>query len=118
MNGQFKFIRLLGFAAIILVLHAGAARAQQGVASAAINVHVGDESGAAMAEAKVSVLNVDRNQTYQPTSDDPGAYRFLFLPLGSYELKVERSGFATLSQKLTLSVGQDLDIPIVMRVAS
>src|SRR6185295_5862919 len=96
MKGQFKFIRLLGFAAIILVLHASSGAAQQGAASAAMNVRVGDESGAAMAEAKVTVLNVDRNQSYQPTSDTPGAYRFLFLPLGAYELKVERPGFSSL----------------------
>ncbi len=118
MKGQFKFIRLLGFAAIILILHASSGAAQQGAASAAMSVRVGDESGAAMAEAKVTVLNVDRNQSYQPTSDTPGAYRFLFLPLGNYELKVERSGFASLIHKLTLSVGQDVDIPITMKVAA
>src|SRR5262249_13612476 len=60
----------------------------------------------------------DRNQSYKSTSDNPGNYHFLFLPLGNYELKVERSGFSTISQKLTLSIGQDLDIPVTMIVAA
>jgi hypothetical protein len=91
--------------------------AQQGVTSASIGGHVEDDSGAIIAGASVAITNLDRNQTVTTDTDEQGRFQFAFLLVGSYQLKVERSGFATYSRKLTLTVGQIIDVPIKLTVA-
>ena len=63
--------------------------AQQGVASATLSGRIEDSSGAAVSGATIAITNQDRNQTERATSDDHGRYSFLYLPVGSYQLKAE-----------------------------
>ncbi|HEY7547864.1 MAG TPA: carboxypeptidase regulatory-like domain-containing protein, partial [Blastocatellia bacterium] len=90
--------------------------AQQSVASATLSGRVEDADGAAIAGASVSAINVEQEQTVETTSDDKGRYRFSYLPVGNYMLKVEMKGFATVETRLALTVGQSLDIPIKLAV--
>jgi carboxypeptidase family protein len=91
--------------------------AQQGVASATLSGRVEDTSGAAVSGVAIAITNVDKNQTGRTTSDERGRYSFLYLPVGSYQLKAEHQGFSSVSSQLTLSVGQALDLPLRMSVA-
>ncbi|HSO76737.1 MAG TPA: carboxypeptidase-like regulatory domain-containing protein, partial [Blastocatellia bacterium] len=91
--------------------------AQQGVASATLSGRIEDSSGAAVTGATIAITNIDRNQPGRTSSDDHGRYSFLYLPVGSYQLKAEHPGFTSLSSHLTLSVGQALDLPLRMSVA-
>jgi hypothetical protein len=93
------------------------ALAQQGVTSATLSGRVEDSDGATIVGASVTVTNLDTNQNRTMLSDDEGRYRFAYLPLGSYSLRVERAGFLTVQEQLTLSVGQALDVPIRLTVA-
>ena len=91
---------------------------QQAVNSATVSGHIEDQTGASIAAASVTIRGVDRNQSATTTTDERGRFRFLYLPVGSYELRVDKPGFAPTTAKLTLSVGQTLDVPIQMSVAS
>jgi hypothetical protein len=80
--------------AVLLLLSPGStlpAFAQQAVTAATLSGRIEDPNGAALSGATVTVTNVDKNQTSLCTSDDHGRYSFLYLPVGSYQLRVERS---------------------------
>ena len=55
-------------------------------------------SGGAVAAAAVSITNKETNFTRQTSTDTMGAYRFVDLPAGTYDLRVEASGFAIVSR--------------------
>ncbi len=103
--------------AMILIAGAHAAHAQGTITSATLGGHVEDTNGATLPGAIVTVTNTETNQSRAFTADEEGRYRFSYLPVGTYELKVERAGFASLTKQLTLTVGQALDVPLAMFVA-
>ena len=55
------------------------------------------QSGAAVAGATVTAKSVERGITYTAVSNDAGLYRISQLPVGNYELRVEKQGFQTTS---------------------
>lgn len=91
-------------------------RAQQSVSSATLSGRIEDASGAAVAGATITAINRDKNLAWNVASDSQGRYSFLYLPVGSYQLRAVASGFATLEQSLTLSVGQALDLTLRLSV--
>jgi hypothetical protein len=103
----------------VLLLLGGltSATAQQNVSSANLSGRVEDAGGAAVSGANVSVNHVETNQRQTGVTDDEGRYRFLYLRVGTYQLTVEKSGFATLTRQLTLTVGQALEVPLRLAVA-
>ena len=55
-----------------------------------------DASGSTVVNAKVTVTNTDRNQVMRTlTTDATGSYSALILPVGTYSIKVEATGFKT-----------------------
>lgn len=106
--------------AILLVLvFVGASQvfAQQSVAFATISGATEDANGAAIGGATITIINLDQNQTHLATSDEQGRFRFLYLPVGSYRLKAERTGFTTVERQLTLTLGQSLELSLKLPVA-
>jgi hypothetical protein len=93
------------------------ASAQQTVTSATLGGRVEDSSGAIVSGALVTATNLDTNQAQTTTSDEEGRYKFSYLPAGAYRLTIERAGFNTLQQQLTLTIGQALDVPLKLSVA-
>ncbi|HEX8142079.1 MAG TPA: TonB-dependent receptor [Pyrinomonadaceae bacterium] len=93
------------------------ARAQQSVTTATLSGHVEDESGAGIVGANLTIKSLDTNQERTGLSDAEGRYRFSYLPVGPYQLTVERAGFTTLRERLTLTLGQALDVPVRLKVA-
>lgn len=108
-----KLIVLVGLCSFAIA----AAAAQQNVTSATLSGQVLDADGAAISGANISITNLDTNQNRTALSDEEGRYRFSYLPVGAYQLKVERAGFETIERHLTLTVGQALDVPIRLVVA-
>ena len=108
--------------AVLLLLVPGAvstdpAFAQQGVTSATLGGRVEDTSGAAISGASIAITNTEKNQTRLSKSDEHGHYSFLYLPVGSYQLKVEHPGFSPATRSLVLSVGQAFDLPVRLTIA-
>ncbi|MGB9179494.1 MAG: TonB-dependent receptor [Pyrinomonadaceae bacterium] len=93
------------------------ANAQQTVTSATLSGRVEDTGGASVSGATVTALNLGTNQSQTAITDAEGRYRFSYLTVGDYQLRIERSGFATLTRELTLTVGQALVLPVRLSVA-
>jgi hypothetical protein len=67
---------------------------------------VTDPSGAAIANAKVTVANMGTNLSVTTTTDQTGLYKFNELPTGSYRISTESKGFRTITNSdLVLSAG-------------
>jgi hypothetical protein len=79
---------------------------------------VQDGSGAPVAAAAVTLTSEATNQRQRAATGGDGAFQFRALSVGAYALRVEKSGFAPLTQHLTLNVGQALDIPVTLSVAA
>ncbi|MBK5295279.1 MAG: TonB-dependent receptor [Acidobacteriia bacterium] len=75
--------------------------------TASLGGTVADSTGASLPEAKVNVRHVDTGFAQSVTTDASGAFLFSRLPIGNYELRVERAGFSTYVQTgITLTVAQ------------
>lgn len=102
---------------IFIALSCSSAFAQQAITSATVHGLVVDSSGAAVPSTTVTITNLDRNQGSSTQTDDRGRFQFLYLPVGSYEIKAEHSGFGPSTAKMTLSLGQALDLSMKLPVA-
>ena len=91
-------------------------QAQQTITSATLSGRVEDSSGAVIKAASVVAKKIDTGLEQTTRSDAEGRFRFPYLPVGTYEISVEASGFARLTRQLTLSVGQALDLPLKLAV--
>src|SRR5262252_6152210 len=91
---------------VVLMLFANSAFAQAVITVAQLNGTVRDSSGSVVANASVSLRNVDTNRTYMSTSDASGYYIVPNLPPGAYELNVTYTGFEPYAQSIRLTVGQ------------
>src|SRR5256885_9200493 len=68
---------------------------------------VSDPSGAAVAQAKVTLINVATQVSATTTTDASGSYRFLSLAPGSYKITVEAAGSAQAETTRTLRPNQN-----------
>jgi len=95
-------VRLGLFLAILVLLFAAHGLAQE----ATVVGTVTDPSGAAVANAKVTLTNLDTNISKTYTTNDAGQYTAVDIHIGHYNAKVEMSGFKTEEKKdVTLQVG-------------
>jgi Carboxypeptidase regulatory-like domain len=84
-----------------------------------LGVTVLDPSGAAVSDAKLSVRNLDTGLQKESSSGTAGAFTFTALPVGNYEVTVEKQGFSKFVQTgITLTVDQTVNIPVRLRVGS
>src|SRR6266581_4579453 len=85
--------------------------------TATITGTVSDPSGAAIAGATVTAKSVERGLTYTAVTNESGIYRIAQLPVGSYELKVEKSGFASAAfPAFVLTLNQVARVDVGMKV--
>lgn len=86
--------------------------------SGTIEGNVLDKSQGAVPKAKVTVTNVDRNQTVREiTTDANGIFSAPQIPIGNYSVKVEAAGFKveTISG-IILNVKEDLKLNVTLEV--
>src|ERR1700760_2354228 len=81
------------FGLVVLFCGANATFAQE--VTATISGTVTDPSGAAVAGATVTAKSVERGIEYAGTTNDAGIYRIAQLPVGSYDMRIEKTGFET-----------------------
>jgi hypothetical protein len=82
---------------------------------------VTDPSGAAVANATITITQIETGQVYHLTSNSDGQYVAPDLPIGHYNVKVEAAGFKVAEQKgVVLQVGDRirLDYQMAMGGAS
>jgi hypothetical protein len=112
----FRAYQLAGLVTIMLTA-AGLATGQETVNQAAIGGRVIDPQGAAVPGARVTVRQTETNVTAEAVSDSEGRFRFPYLRVGPYELRVGLAGFRDHARMLVLSAGSAFDIPVRLDVA-
>jgi hypothetical protein len=85
--------------------------------SAAISGVVRDGTGAVVPQATVTVRNTETGLTRVTETGAGGNYTFPSLPVGPYELTVERAGFRQLVRSgITLAIGQEAALNLTLEV--
>jgi hypothetical protein len=85
--------------------------------TASITGTVTDPSGAAVSGAAVTATSQERGLSYSAVTNDSGLFRIAQLPVGTYTLKVEKSGFAVASHPaFVLTLNQVARIDTTMKV--
>jgi hypothetical protein len=98
------------------IASAGIAHAQETINDASLGGRVTDPQGAVVRGAAVSARHIDTNVTADTMTDAEGRFRFPYLRVGPYELKVHVAGFADSLRTLRLTVGAAFDVPISLTV--
>ena len=69
---------------------------------------INDEQGNAVPKARIIAKNLDTGTSREVTADQEGRFRISELPVGKYELQVERQGFRlALKRGIELTVGKE-----------
>lgn len=96
------FCYLLFICLLPALLHA-----QSNAVDGAVAGYIKEGSGAAVAGARVTLLNMSTNVSQVTTADAGGYYRFPLVSVGTYTLTVTASGFSTfVRNQILVSVGQ------------
>jgi Carboxypeptidase regulatory-like domain/TonB dependent receptor len=115
-----NFFRLaFAFALAILLVSSSVPAHAQGLGNASLSGTVTDPSGGAISGAAITVRNPATDVSYTGTTNASGYYAIANMQPGTYELKVNFSGFANYTQTgLILSVGQVATANIAMQLQS
>ena len=114
---RIRLIRTGLYAAVSLLLFAGAAHAQ--VESGTIAGLVSDSSGAVIPGAHVVVTSMATQTQRSTDTNDSGGFSVPFLTPGEYNLEASKNGFQTFLQRgLALNVAQTLRIDITLQTGS
>jgi outer membrane receptor protein involved in Fe transport len=109
--------RVVFVVAALLTLAVPAARAQS--ASGSIQGTVVDSSGGVLPGVTVTVNNSAAGITRSVVTDQAGEFRAELLPVGTYEVAAELSGFAPVKQSnVNLTIGATLTLQVELRVAN
>lgn len=87
-------------------------------ASSSIGGSVIDPSGAVVTSAAVTVQNIDTGMMRSATTDGSGEYRVMSLPVGDYQVVVNKQGFSPEKRiGIHLAVGQVAEVNISLQPA-
>lgn len=87
--------------------------------SANLSGVVTDQSGAIVADARVTARNLDTGFSRVTITDPAGRYQLFALPIGQYEVRVKKAGFAeAVRTGIRLVVGQDARVDLALRLGA
>jgi hypothetical protein len=117
---RFPVLRLVGRAAAFLIIATiGFALPARAQSDGVIQGTVQDAQSAVLPGVALTLRNSDTGVTRSTVSEGDGQYRFAGLPSGTYELKAELQGFATVDvERLTIVIGLALKQDIKMQLQS
>jgi outer membrane receptor protein involved in Fe transport len=108
-----KTTKVLMLVAALLACLCSAAMAQN---TGSISGEVKDEKQAVITGATVNVRNVSTNETRTAQTNADGRYHIAGVPVGSYEITVESTGFAKHQQSgITLALNQSAVVDVTMK---
>ncbi|MGH9659535.1 MAG: carboxypeptidase regulatory-like domain-containing protein, partial [Bryobacteraceae bacterium] len=80
---------------------------------------VTDPSGAAISDASVVVIDIDRNVNFRSASNETGFYLVSPLPPGRYKMRVEKAGFRAHSiESIPIATQQKAEANIALQVGA
>ena len=107
----------LVLAACCAVASVRTVHAQETINFASVSGRVTDPQGAVVPGAHVSARQTETNVLAETITNSEGRFRFPYLKVGTYELKVHVDGFADSTRMLKASLGAAFDIPVVARAS-
>lgn len=96
------------FACVLFVSLPASAQTINGSISGVVK----DQQAASVAGATVTATNTGTGEKRTATTDDDGLYKILSLPVGTYEVTVEKTGFSANPIRTTVSAGADSAVNI------
>ena len=102
---MFRLLPILVFAL------AGAMPAQETINYASVSGRVTDPSGAVVEGAQVTAHQSSTNLNQSAKTDLEGRFRFPYLRVGQYEIRVRQPGFAEAARSLVVTAGSAFDLP-------
>jgi outer membrane receptor protein involved in Fe transport len=75
-----------------------------------------DPSGAAISSAKVSLTSVETGQVREQTTNTQGEFAFNLLPVGTYEVRAEASGFVVAITRAPVKTGETARVDLKLEV--
>jgi Carboxypeptidase regulatory-like domain len=113
-GGQVKAHHLRVLALLLFCLFPLHSQAQ---VSASLSGRVTDQTGAAVSGAKVTAINLDTGIARTAITNQSGLYELLALPIGQYEMRAKKDGFAEeVRTGIRLVVGQDANANLSLKV--
>jgi len=113
MNSWKKIVLSLLLSALASVAAFG-----QATASGTIEGTVVDNSQAVVVGAQVVATFKATGVTRTATTNETGTYRFDFVPAGTYQIKVSKTGFASWTQTTELLIGQTATVNASLKLGS
>jgi predicted porin len=87
--------------------------------AASLSGTVTDQTGATLPDVAVTIKNVDTGATRTIATDGGGRYQAFGLPLGRFEIRAAKQGFADETRAgISLAVGQDSTVDIKMQLST
>jgi hypothetical protein len=105
------------FLLALLFLFTGGMKAQT-IVTGGLNGTVTDPSGAAIANANLTLKSSATGESFTTTSSATGDYQFSLLKPGEYTLNVVRDGFNASNRKLNVQLGQNSTVNVRLEVGS
>ncbi|MCU1262372.1 MAG: Cna B-type protein [Bryobacterales bacterium] len=103
---------------VIAVLFAATVVSAQ-LTTGSVTGTVTDSSNAAVRNAKVILTNSGTGVAHQAASDDSGNFRFLQLPVGTYNLDVNSAGFKAFRRDgIIVETDRSLAVPVNLQIGS
>ena len=103
--------------AVLLVFSVFSQSAWSQTVTAAVVGTITDPAGAAVSGATITATSVERGTTYTAVTNDSGLYRISAVPVGTYTLTVDKSGFSTAAREpFVLTVDQVARIDVALKL--
>ena len=103
----------------LVVLIAGSQTAVAQEVSAGITGRITDPTGAAVVGAKVTAKDVNRGTVWPTQTNEEGIFAFPRIPVGTYDVAVEATGFKTATQPgLVLELNQRARLDITLELGA
>ena len=108
-----------GVACLLVLVLAVSPSAEAQQAAGSITGIVTDASGAVVANATVTVRDVDRGTTWVTKTDDAGLYEFPTIMVGRVQVKVEAAGFQSeIRSAFSLTLNQIARVDVHLKVGN
>src|SRR5260370_23135214 len=106
---------ILPMAACVLACSIATAQTVTGT----LDGHVTDPAGAVVPQVKITAKNVENGVERNTVTNDAGYFQISFLPLGSYDVTAQLTGFATMVAKnVDVTLNKTTTLNLTLKVSS
>src|SRR3984957_18114920 len=114
-----RYIHRIQSASLLLVLLLSSFSMHAAEVTATLSGTVKDSTGAVVSRASVIVTNTDTNAARSSMTLNDGSYQFTLLPIGTYRVTVEQTGFRKyVREGIVLNVNQNARLDVALQVGA